>query len=234
VIRDGKEHVIDIKSVVVGDIALLEPGEIIPCDGVFLSGHNVKCDESGATGESDAIKKVPYAECLALRQRRVESGAGDKSMDAPGTHTDCFIVSGSKVLEGVGQYVVVAVGTKSFNGRIMMALRGDTENTPLQLKLNALAELIAKLGSAAGLILFTALLIRFFVQLGQGEPVRTANQKGIAFVNILIISVTLIVVAVPEGELIFYSFLLPASDIEHRSSPCRHPRACICHQADDL
>lgn len=52
------------------------------------------------------------------------------------------------------------------------ALRGDTENTPLQVKLNNLAELIAKLGSAAGLILFVALMIRFFVQLGTGEPVR--------------------------------------------------------------
>ncbi|KAF8149645.1 calcium-translocating P-type ATPase [Pholiota molesta] len=117
----------------------------------------------------------------------------------PSGHTDCFIISGSKVLEGVGKYVVVAVGTKSFNGRIMMALRGDTENTPLQLKLNALAELIAKLGSIAGLGLFVALMIRFFVQLGQGEPARTPSQSGIAFVNILIIAVTLIVVAVPEG-----------------------------------
>ncbi|KAJ7284885.1 calcium-transporting ATPase [Mycena rebaudengoi] len=187
VIRGGVETVIDIKQVVVGDIALLEPGEIVPCDGIFLGGHNVKCDESGATGESDAIKKVSYDECISLR-----------SSDG-GAHTDCFIISGSKVLEGVGKYVVVAVGTKSFNGRIMMALRGDTDNTPLQIKLNALAELIAKIGSAAGLILFASLLIRFFVQLGTGEPQRTASQKGIAFVNILIISVTLIVVAVPEG-----------------------------------
>ncbi|KAJ7935352.1 hypothetical protein B0H13DRAFT_2227205 [Mycena leptocephala] len=187
VIRGGVETVVDIKQVVVGDIALLEPGEIVPCDGVFLGGHNVKCDESGATGESDAIKKVTYDECIALR--------GSEG----GTHTDCFIVSGSKVLEGVGRYVVVAVGTKSLNGRIMMALRGDAAITPLQFKLNALAELIATLGSAAGLILFTALLIRFFVQLGKGEPVRTPSDKGIAFVNILIISVTLIVVAVPEG-----------------------------------
>ena len=53
-----------------------------------------------------------------------------------------------------------------------LALRGDTENTPLQLKLNALAELIAKIGSLAGLILFVALMIRFFVQLGKGVPVR--------------------------------------------------------------
>ncbi|KAF5371839.1 hypothetical protein D9615_009535 [Tricholomella constricta] len=191
VIRDGNECVVDIKEVVVGDVALLEPGEIVPCDGVFLSGHNVRCDESGATGESDAIRKVSYEECLELKKR---SEDGKEA-----AHTDCFVVSGSKVLEGVGRYVVVAVGTKSFNGRIMMALRGDAENTPLQLKLNALAELIAKIGSAAGLLLFSALMIRFFVQLGTGDPVRTANQKGIAFVDILIISVTLIVVAVPEG-----------------------------------
>ena len=79
------------------------------------------------------------------------------------------------------------------------ALRGDTANTPLQAKLNDLAELIAKLGSAAGLILFTALLIRFFVQLVTNNPQRTPSQWGIAFVQILIISVTLIVVAVPEG-----------------------------------
>jgi Ca2+-transporting ATPase len=68
VIRCGVERVIDVKELLVGDIALLEPGEIIPCDGIFISGHNVRCDESGATGESDAIKKVSYDECIALRE----------------------------------------------------------------------------------------------------------------------------------------------------------------------
>ncbi|KAJ7592813.1 Ca-transporting ATPase [Mycena floridula] len=190
VIRDGIEKVIDIKQVVVGDIALLEPGEIVPCDGVFISGHNVKCDESGATGESDAIKKLSYDECIEFRNMARDS----KGAEFVHMYTDCFVLSGSKVLQGVGKYVIVAVGQKSLN-----ALRGDTENTPLQLKLNTLAELIAKLGSATGLILFVALLIKFFVQLGIGEPVRTATEKGITFINIVIISVTLIVVAVPEG-----------------------------------
>jgi Ca2+-transporting ATPase len=60
VVRDGREQLIDVHTVVVGDIVLLEPGDIISCDGVFLSGHNVRCDESCATGESDAIKKLPY------------------------------------------------------------------------------------------------------------------------------------------------------------------------------
>ncbi|EJF64840.1 calcium-translocating P-type ATPase [Dichomitus squalens LYAD-421 SS1] len=193
VIRDGVEMIVDIKEVVVGDVALVEPGEIVPCDGVFLSGHNVKCDESGATGESDAIKKISYEDCL---KSVAEEGAGGGD---PLKHTDCFMISGSKVQEGYGSYVVIAVGTRSFNGRIMMALRGDSENTPLQLKLNDLAELIAKLGSAAGLVLFVALMIRFFVQLGTHSVQRTPSQWGIAFVQILIISVTLIVVAVPEG-----------------------------------
>ncbi|KAL0574047.1 plasma membrane calcium [Marasmius crinis-equi] len=190
VIRDGQEKVIDSRQVVVGDIALLEPGEIVPCDGIFLSGHNVKCDESAATGESDAIKKVTWADWTAMRQKEKEGGPHVN-------HTDCFVLSGSKVQEGMGRYVVVAVGTKSFNGRIMMALRGDAEATLLQLKLNDLAELIAKLGSSAGLILFVALLIRFFVQLP--NDTRSANEKGITFVNILVISVSLIVASVPEG-----------------------------------
>jgi P-type Ca2+ transporter type 2C len=120
-----------VQEVVVGDIALLEPGEIVPCDGIFLGGHNVRCDESSSTGESDAMKKADYRKCLALRHELAEKkidtdekGKGKGSVELPdgleGTHADCFIVSGSKVLEGVGRYVVVAVGTKSFNGRIMM------------------------------------------------------------------------------------------------------------------
>ena len=96
------------QDVLVGDLALLEPGEIIPCDGVLVAGHNIRCDESGATGESDAIKKVTPEEALEDRNVNKE------------TRKDPFIISGSKVLEGVGHYIVVAVGPKSFNGRIMM------------------------------------------------------------------------------------------------------------------
>jgi len=120
VIRSGIERVIDVKDLLVGDIALLEPGEIIPCDGIFVSGHNVKCDESGATGESDAIKKVCYDDCIMLREQAKREGADVHGFDAPNAHTDCFMVSGAKVLEGYGKYVVIAVGQKSFNGRIMM------------------------------------------------------------------------------------------------------------------
>jgi Ca2+-transporting ATPase len=139
VIRDGEEQMVNIHNIVVDDIVLFEPGEIIPCDGIFLSGHNVRCDESGATGESDAIKKLSYHECIALREKRLaefdpDSAPGDgestngsrmnvnpSGLDLLG-HTDCFVVSGSKVIEGIGSYMVIAVGPKSFNGRIMMGM----------------------------------------------------------------------------------------------------------------
>lgn len=62
------------------------------------------------------MKKVSYEESLALRNKAREEGASGGDI----SHTDCFVVSGSKVLEGVGSYVVVAVGTKSFNGRILI------------------------------------------------------------------------------------------------------------------
>ena len=110
-IRNGREVVINVKDVVVGDICLLEPGEIVPVDGVFLRGHGVRCDESGATGESDAIRKFTYEECIEERDG-LKSGQKAKR--------DCFLVSGAKVLEGVGEYVVIAVGPNSFHGRIMM------------------------------------------------------------------------------------------------------------------
>ncbi|KAG8829631.1 hypothetical protein FRC17_006267 [Serendipita sp. 399] len=187
VIRFGKEAQVNIREILVGDIALMEPGEIIPCDGIFVSGHNVKCDESGATGESDAIKKFSFEDSWAEHQAKDGK-----------TKKDCFILSGAKVLEGAGSYVVIAVGERSFNGRILMALRKPVAATPLQEKLNHLAELIAKVGGTCGLILFGALMIKFFVQL-KTKPNRTANAKAMSFVQILIISVTLIVVAVPEG-----------------------------------
>ncbi|KAH9054210.1 calcium-translocating P-type ATPase [Lactarius vividus] len=218
VIRDGGERKIDVHQVVIGDVVLLEPGEVAPCDGVFLSGYNMWCNESSATGELDAIKKLSYEECIALRdKRRMEfdpdgPSGDDESINAsqrttdPSSlelfgHADCFIVGGSKVVEGVGSYVAVSVGTKSFNGRIKMALQRNSnlENTPLQLKLNGLSEIIAKIGRIAAGLLFTALLVRYFVQLGTNNPQRTSSEKGMAFINTLIIALTLMVAAVPKG-----------------------------------
>lgn len=82
---------------------------------------------------------------------------------------DCFIISGSKVLEGVGTYMATSVGVNSSYGKILMAMRVDMEPTPLQVKLDGLATAIAKLGSSAAILLFFVLLFRFLGGLS-GNP----------------------------------------------------------------
>lgn len=102
-------------------------------------------------------------------------------------------------------------------------------------------DLVAKLEAQfAGLILFSTLMIRFFVQLGQNNPVCTTNEKGIAFVNIIIISVTLIVVTVPEGHVSEISHLLicPCLCLIH-CCISRCPYRCdtssgMCYETNDV
>lgn len=105
---------IPTQDIVVGDIALLEPGEIVPVDGIFLQGHNIVCDEAGATGESHTIKKLTYEDASQHTMEHLEK-----------IKSDCFLISGSKVLEGVGSYLVIAIGPRSFNGKIMMGMCSD-------------------------------------------------------------------------------------------------------------
>jgi Ca2+-transporting ATPase len=92
VIRSGKSFTISVYDILVGDVLHMEPGDLIPADGIFISGHNVKCDESSATGESDQMKKTSGEQVLRLLER----GHNDSK------DLDPFIISGSKVLEGVG------------------------------------------------------------------------------------------------------------------------------------
>lgn len=186
VIRSGKTMELSVHDVLAGDVLLLEPGDMVPVDGVLIEGHGIKCDESSATGESDIIKKTASEEVW----HAMEAHEPLKKMDP-------FILSGAKVTEGVGKFLVVATGVNSSYGKTMMSLREDSEVTPLQSKLNTLAEYIAKLGGAAALLLFIVLFIKFCAKL-PGDH-RSPSDKAQNFLNILIVAVTIVVVAVPEG-----------------------------------
>jgi Ca2+-transporting ATPase len=111
---------------------------------------------------------------------------------------DPFILSGSKILEGVCTYLVTGVGVHSYYGRTMMALRTESQTTPLQEKLNGLASMIAKLGSAAGILMLVVLLIRYFASWRYGVP-SGATVIVRQIMDIVIVVVTIVVVAVPEG-----------------------------------
>ncbi|KAJ3191193.1 hypothetical protein HK101_007988, partial [Irineochytrium annulatum] len=200
-LRGGEVKLVSVYDVVVGDLLLLEPGDVLPADGLYMTGMGLKCDESSLTGESDSVKK----------------GSGEKA--------DPFLLSGSKVVEGVGRCVVVGVGEGSCYGKLLMGMRGETGDTPLQVKLDGLAERIAKLGSAVAIlmwvishrvlvtILINARQPRFFVLLikyivivvqtngfGNAFPEQESGAEVVAqLVKIIISSITIVVVAVPEG-----------------------------------
>ncbi|EWG38449.1 calcium-translocating P-type ATPase, PMCA-type [Fusarium verticillioides 7600] len=184
VVRSGKSMLVNVADVVVGDVLNLEPGDLIPADGIFIDGHNVKCDESTVTGESDALKKTPGAKCFVDDPMRTKE-------------PDPFIISGSRVLEGMGTFVVTSVGVNSSFGKIMMSVRTDIESTPLQKKLEGLAVAIAKLGGGASLLMFFILLFRFCASLPGDD--RPAEEKASTFVDLLVVAIAIIAVAVPEG-----------------------------------
>jgi Ca2+-transporting ATPase len=141
---------ISVYDILVGDIIHLEPGDLVPVDGILVEGFNVKCDESQATGESDIIRKRDADDVYNAIQNHDDL----KKMDP-------FIQSGARVMEGVGTFMCTSTGVYSSYGRTLMALNEDPEMTPLQAKLNVIATYIAKLGGAAALLLFIVLFIRF-------------------------------------------------------------------------
>lgn len=87
VLRSGKSMLVNINDILVGDVLYLEPGDLVPVDGIFIDGHNVKCDESSVTGESDALRKTAGAKVFDA-----DSGSAKE--------LDPFIISGSRVIEG--------------------------------------------------------------------------------------------------------------------------------------
>lgn len=102
VIRKGEVVNVSVYDLVVGDIQLVETGEIVSVDGVVVESNNIVADESAMTGEPDGIKKI-----------------------VPGTNQkgNSFLISGSKVNEGTGAILVLATGTNSQYGKLKVTLQ---------------------------------------------------------------------------------------------------------------
>ncbi|KAJ5184032.1 hypothetical protein N7492_001648 [Penicillium capsulatum] len=189
VIRSARTQEIRISNVLVGDIVHIQPGDIAPADGVLIRGHQVKCDESSLTGESEPVDKHPFK---TLPEPKAEQDISTGRME-----TDPFIFSHTKIVEGVGDFLVLATGSKSSHGRILSSLDEDDGFTPLQQRLSVLAKRISQLGGAAALVLFVILFIRFLVNLRHST--HTSTEKGQSFLNVFILALTIVVIAVPEG-----------------------------------
>lgn len=193
VVRGGQEMSINIHDLAVGDLLTLQTGDVIPADAVMVQG-SCECDELALTGESNTIRKVPADVAMD------KYTADHLDLPAKGVH-DPYLISGSKILSGLGKAVVTAVGEHSIHGRTMALLQVESEVTPMQARLNDLADGIAKFGLIAALVLFIVLFIRFCINIGPSghDHHLTGSKKGLNFLNILITAITIIVVAVPEG-----------------------------------
>uniref|UniRef100_A0A672HG82 Calcium-transporting ATPase n=1 Tax=Salarias fasciatus TaxID=181472 RepID=A0A672HG82_SALFA len=102
VVRGGQVIQIPVAEIVVGDIAQIKYGDLLPADGVLIQGNDLKIDESSLTGESDHVKKTQ--------------------------EKDPMLLSGTHVMEGSGKMVVTAVGVNSQTGIIFTLLGGGEDD----------------------------------------------------------------------------------------------------------
>jgi Ca2+-transporting ATPase len=218
VTRDGHFQTIPLEEVVVGDIVDLETGDEIPADGRLLKSAELMVDQSLMTGESEPVKKAAHPNDTA------------EGPDQPGC-----VYRGTQVVDGAAIMVVTEVGDATMIGQIAKRLGdgGDEEDeaedgkpeteearvkkkltiskalTPLQVKLTDLADLISKVGYAAAVLIFIALLVRgFFLGELNPETIKTIDgvEQAIGWLGVVqkllsyfVYMVIIIVVAVPEG-----------------------------------
>lgn len=178
--RDGIEiKEIDIDDILVGDILHLNIGDIVPADGILLK-DSVTMDESALTGESDLAVKACIDEKLTGR-------------------VNPFIISGTQVVDGSGRMLVVAVGPNKVSGKSEDIMEAEDDQTPLQLKLNDVADKIGDFGLMAAIFIGIVLVIKdILVHYANGHPIFGGYLID-SFINAFIICITVLVVAIPEG-----------------------------------
>ena len=212
VIRRGEVQTIPLEETVVGDQVLLETGDEIPADGRLIKATDLDVDQSLMTGESMPVRK--------------KACAADDATDGP-DKPGC-VYRGTQVVDGVAQLVVTDVGDATYLGQIAKKLSAEEEEeeeeaapetqekrvkhkltiskeqTPLQLKLTKLADLISLVGYIAAAAIFLALLVRGMFFVTPREIFWPANGDEALIVAGFLLSyfvymVIIIVVAVPEG-----------------------------------
>lgn len=180
VIRNGNICQILKKEVVVGDILILETGEEVPADGELLEAVSLQINESTLTGEPVAKKTVNPA-----------------NFDSEATYPSNHAMKGTTVLDGHGIMQVLKVGDASEYGKVFKGAQIDNSvETPLNQQLNKLADLITKVSYAIAILVIVGRLTSYFIEL---EGAFDWIVFGGFFLKTVMIAVTVVVVAVPEG-----------------------------------
>ena len=182
---------IPLSDVVVGDVTVLGAGEMIPADGVLLSG-SLQVDQSAMTGESREVEKKPLRDGTALP-------------DEPTPAHPSTLLRGCVILSGTGEMLVTEVGDETFLGRISEEVQEDTRESPLKIRLAKLAGQISRMGYlAAALVAIVFLLSVFLLDSGFDTGIILQKLTDWRYVwrqlfHALTLGLTVLVVAVPEG-----------------------------------
>lgn len=180
VVREGNVTQVPRREVVKDDIIILETGEEVPADCELLESLNVLVNESSLTGEPQAMKTTKK-----------------EDFDSDATYPSNHLMKGTILTEGYCVGRVFAVGDSTESGQVFEAAQVEEgEPTPLNRKLNRLAKWIswASYGIAA-LIIVGPIVAYFWVTHHDFEWMPFLTY----LLNSIMIAVTLIVVAVPEG-----------------------------------
>ena len=179
VVRNKMVTTIPRKDVVVGDIVLLNTGDEIPADGELLDCITLSVDESSLTGEPSARKTTDPEQF-------------DKDATYPSNH----VMRGTKVMEGHGVMRVLKVGDDTEMGGVFQEAQIDKSvKTPLNEQLDRLAKWISNVSYIVAGLVIVGQIIHLAPQMGD----MSLPQILAHVLKTLMIAVTLIVVAVPEG-----------------------------------
>ena len=170
-----------VKVVRNGEVHAVTAGEVLVGDVVELSaGDKVPAD--GVFLEGSKLR----ADEAAM--------TGEPIGIAKSHDKDPFLLSGTTISEGSGRMAVVAVGSNSQWGVILKTLIVEPSSTPLQDRLDVLVVTVGNFGIGAAIATFVASMIRWIVNGSEGE-----GWDGVEILDYLINSVTIVVVAIPEG-----------------------------------
>ena len=177
VLRGGEIVKVPSSQIVPGDIVLLEAGDYVPADLRLVESMNLKVDEAALTGESVPVEKR-YQVVIEK-----DAGVGDRI-------NSCF--SGTIVTYGRGTGVITNTGMNTEIGKIAKLLSDtESEQTPLQKRLDALGKLLGIMCIVICALLFVVGLLR-----------------GYGLLSMFMSAVALAVAAIPEGLAIIVTVVL--------------------------
>lgn len=186
VIRDGNITLVERRDIVVGDIVMIETGDEVPADGVLLDAFALQVNESDLTGEPMARKTIEESE-----------------FDPDATYPSNRVMRGCKIIDGHGIMKVEKVGDATEWGKVYKGSQIENDiKTPLDQQLEKLGNIISYASYFIAGIIIVMRLVMYFSFDTDGFAINGVD-NWLEFVryllNTLMIAVTIIVVAVPEG-----------------------------------